>query len=257
MTRWPELRAQQRLGERQAALRESAVRAGHERGLASHSEGQHSGRTRSPRCGGASSAAWMTAVDDQRPDVGDACRQDAGDQRKGGKRDRQRPIGGPDQGQGAPAVFEQRSDAASKGARRAVRRVVGGQSGGGLLQGAVYRGAGRATVVGRDARPPFGGTARPLKAAQRCAAIVQFARRSSPLAVSSLNSGGCLAAPQPLHRAAPFNHESIWPIWRSAPTIPGMAEVIVKFKQPPARSLEKTPAAPADGNRIRHAAAAR
>ena len=65
-------------------------------------------------------------IDDQRADVGDAGRQDAGDHREPGQRDRERPVGGPDQHRARGGCRRTRRRSRAGGRRRsrasAVRR---------------------------------------------------------------------------------------------------------------------------------------
>jgi hypothetical protein len=69
-------------------------------------------------------------VDNLRADIGHARRQHAGNQREHGERDGERPVGAPDQPQGAAAVFEHSRKIAAPAARstdcivRRMRRVA-------------------------------------------------------------------------------------------------------------------------------------
>ena len=64
-------------------------------------------------------------IDDPGSDVSDARREDAGEQREGSERDGEGFVGGPNQRQGAPAVFEHtpRGRAAMRRRRIALSRA--------------------------------------------------------------------------------------------------------------------------------------
>ncbi len=75
-------------------------------------------------------------VDDQRAHKGDAGGQDAGEHREPGERDGKRLVGGPDQQQGAAAVFEQADESALECA--AFRRPAAGGRCDGMVRQSGY-----------------------------------------------------------------------------------------------------------------------
>ena len=112
-----ELRAQQRLAQRQAALH--GCQQGHQHAFEQH-QPQHG-----PELVARGMAGGHHGIDDLRPDPGHGGRQQAaGDgQRRG--RTQQRPVGVPDQAHGMPAVAEHAEEAAQHGQGAALGRSFG------------------------------------------------------------------------------------------------------------------------------------
>jgi hypothetical protein len=116
-----QLRAQQRLGKRDAALCHGG--GGDQYGLECHIL-HHLGER---RCAGRAVqfGGMDDGIDDLRTDIGDRRGQYAGNQREYGEGDAERFVGGPDQVQRAAAIGEYSEQAAPQPARIGCRRRRG------------------------------------------------------------------------------------------------------------------------------------